>query len=159
MFVQRVNNRETRFKVSLFADDTVIYLNGNPSQFKHVFDILRTFSDQTSCKVDINKSNAFYVGSTRGNGVKSFSADGLSWLTNTIKYLGVYIQINHFDNNSIIREYFLPIINEMNSVLNIWSSRKLTSLGKITVIKSMVIPKLVYKSFHLHAVLPDTFIL
>ena len=32
------------FKVSLFADDTVIYLNGNPSQFKHVFDILRTLT-------------------------------------------------------------------------------------------------------------------
>ena len=28
------------FKVSLFADDTVVYLNGNSSQFKYVFDIL-----------------------------------------------------------------------------------------------------------------------
>ena len=49
------------FKVSLFADDTVIYLNDYPSQFKRVFDILRTVSDQTGCKI-INKSNAFYVG-------------------------------------------------------------------------------------------------
>ena len=28
------------FKVSLFADDTVVYLNSNLPQFKHVFDIL-----------------------------------------------------------------------------------------------------------------------
>ena len=77
------------FKVSLFADDTVIYLNGNSSQFKHVFDILRTFRDQTGCKDNINKSNAFYVGSSSGNGVKAFCANGLSWPTNTIKYLGV----------------------------------------------------------------------
>ena len=83
-----------------------------------------------------------------------FSADGLSWLTNTIKYLGVYIPINHFDNNSIISEIFLLIINEMKSVLNIWSSRKLTLLGKITVIKSMVILKLVCKASNLPAVLP-----
>ena len=33
------------FKVSLFADDTVIYLNGKSSQFKHVFDILRIFGE------------------------------------------------------------------------------------------------------------------
>ena len=31
------------FKVFLFADDTVVYLNGNPSLFAHVFDILRIF--------------------------------------------------------------------------------------------------------------------
>ena len=110
------------FKVSLF-DDTAIYLNGNPSQFKHVFDILRTFGDQTGHKVNINKSNAFYGGSSRENGVKPFSAAGLQWLTNTIKYLGVNIPINHFDNNSIISEIFLPIINGIISVLNIWSSR------------------------------------
>ena len=47
------------FKVFLSADDTVFYLNGNPSQFKYVFDILRTFNDKTGCKVNINKSNAF----------------------------------------------------------------------------------------------------
>ena len=34
------------FKVYLF-NETKIYLNGNPSQLKLVFDILRTFSDQT----------------------------------------------------------------------------------------------------------------
>ena len=89
------------FEVSLFADDTVIYLNGNPSQFKHVF--------------AINKSNSFYVGSSRRNVVKPFSADGLSWLTNTIKYLSVYklyIPINHFDNNSVtvLAKFFCPIL-------------------------------------------------
>ena len=122
-----------------------------------LFDILRTFGDQTGCKVNINKSNAFCVGSSRGNGVKSFSADGLSWLTNTIKYLGVHIPINHFDDNSIISKNCLPIINEMKSVLNTWSLRKLTLLGKITVIKSMVILKLVCKASNLPAVLPNTF--
>ena len=140
----------------MFADDTVIYLNGNPSQFKYVFDILRTFSDQTECKVNINKSNAFYVSLSRGNGFKPFSAEGLSWLTNTIKHLGAYIPINHFDNNSIISENFSQLL--MKLVLNIWSSRKLTRLRKITAIKSMAIPKLVYKASNLPAVLPDTFI-
>ena len=46
----------------------------------------------------------------------------------------------------------------MKSLLNIWSSKNLTLLGKITVIKSMVIPKIVYKASHLPAVLPDTLI-
>ena len=40
------------FKVSLFADDTVIYLNGNFSQFKCAFDILDYFGKESGCKVN-----------------------------------------------------------------------------------------------------------
>ena len=47
------------FKVSLFADDTVIYLNGNSSQFKCVFDILDHFGKESGCKVNLSKSYAF----------------------------------------------------------------------------------------------------
>ena len=114
------------FKVSLFADDTVVYLNSNVSQFKHVFHILNVFSDQSGCQVNTNKSNAFYIGSSKKTIFIPFSTDGLTWQTNTIKYLGVNIPINHGDNISFVNENFLPILNEMKSVLNIWTSRGLT---------------------------------
>ena len=68
---------------------------------------------------------------------------GLTWQTNTIKYLGVNIPIIHGDNISFVSKNFLPILNEMKSILNIWISRGLILLGKISIIKSMVIPKLV----------------
>ena len=42
-------------KVSLFADDTVIYLNGNAFQFNYVFDILNYFENIPGCKVDLGK--------------------------------------------------------------------------------------------------------
>ena len=57
---------KTCFKVSLFADDTVIYLNENQLQFKYVFDILETFGSKSGCKVNLTKSSAFYIGSSRG---------------------------------------------------------------------------------------------
>ena len=106
------------FKVSLFADDTVVYLNSNLYQFKHVFDILNVFSDQSGCQVNMNKSNAFYIGLSRKTIFKTFSTDGLTWQTNTIKYLGVNIPINQGDNISFVNENFLPILNEMKSILN-----------------------------------------
>ena len=46
-------------KVSLFADDKVIYLNDSPSQFKCVFTTLETFGSKSGCKVNLNKSCAF----------------------------------------------------------------------------------------------------
>ena len=145
------------FKVTLFADDTVVYLISNLSQFKHVFDILNVFSDQSGWKVNMKKSNAFYVGSSRKTIFKPFSTDGLTWQTNTIKYLNVDIPVNHGDNNSVVNENFLPILNEIKSILDIWTSRGLILLRKITVTKNMVIPKLAYKVPNLLVMLPDSF--
>ena len=48
-----------RFKVSLFADDTVIYLYGNSFQLKCRFDILDYFGEESGCKVNLTKSYAF----------------------------------------------------------------------------------------------------
>ena len=52
-------------KVSLFADDTVIYLNDSPSQFQCVFAILENFGSKSGCKVNLNKSCAFYLGKSK----------------------------------------------------------------------------------------------
>ena len=53
------------FKVSFFANDTVIYLNGNTSIFNYVFDILNYFGNKSGCKVNLSKSSAFYIESAR----------------------------------------------------------------------------------------------
>jgi hypothetical protein len=62
--------------------------------------------------------------------------------------LGVLFNI---DQSKMITEHLLPKINSMKCLLNIWKSRNLTPLGKITVIKSLTLPIIT----HLLTVLPD----
>ena len=142
------------FKVSLFADDTVIYLNGNSSQFKCVFDILDYFGKESGCKVNLSKSYAFYVGSSMGKKFKPFLSRGLSWPTSVIKYLGVNIPLNKFDEFSLFEENFASTIHNLQSTLNLWLVRGLTLLGKITVFKTLIIPKLIHKASYLPIQLP-----
>ena len=47
------------FKLPLFADVTVIYLNENSFQFKCVFDILDYFGKESGCKVNLSNSYHF----------------------------------------------------------------------------------------------------
>ena len=110
------------FKISLFADDTVIYLNGNASQFNYVFDILKYFGNKSGCKVNLNKSSAFYLGSSKGINFRPFLSSGLS----LIKYQGVNIPVNNFDELSLFEENFANVIHDMQSILNLWSARGLT---------------------------------
>ena len=75
------------FKVSLLADDVAIFLNGGATQFNYAFDILNPFGQKSSCKVNVNKSNAFFIGSGKGNVSHPFSVNGLYWPQNLVKYL------------------------------------------------------------------------
>ena len=147
-------NKQT-FKVSLFADDVAIFLNGSALQFNHAFDILNAFGKKSDCKVNMNKSNAFYVGSGKGTVSQPFSVNGLSWPQNLVKYLGVNIPI--YDNNLLFSENFPSIMREVQTLLNICSFCSLMLLGKITVLKSLVVPKIVCKVTNLPVTLPGTF--
>ena len=146
------------FKVSLFADETVIYLNGNSSQFKCVFDFLDYFGKESGYKVNLSKSYAFYIRSRMGKKFKPFSSPGLSWPTLVVKYLGVNIPLNKFDELSLFEENFASTIHNLQSILNLWLVRGLTLLGKITVLKTLVFPKLINKASYLIIKLPEKFV-
>ena len=146
------------FKVSLFAYDTVIYLNGNASQFNYVFDILKYFGNKSGCKVNLNKSSAFYLGSSKGINFRPFLSSGLSWPDSSIKYLGVNISVNNFDELSLFEENFANVIYDMQSILNFWSARGLPLLEKITILKTLIIPKIIYKASLLPIHLPEKFV-
>ena len=80
-----------------------------------------------------------------GKKFKPFSSRGLSWPTSVIKYLGVNIPLNKFDELSLFEENFASTIHNLQSTLNLWLVRGLTLLGKITVLITLVIPKLFHK--------------
>ena len=111
-----------------------------------MFDILRIFGERSGCKVNIDKSTAFYIGSSRVNVMKPFSTEGLKWVTNTIRYLGVHIPVQNCDTNSVIDQNFSSINDKIKTELNIWSSRGLILLGKISVLKSIIAPKIMFKA-------------
>ena len=94
----------------------------------HGFEVLSTTEETL-----FNSRNVSRL--VQNNIFKPFSTDGLTWQTNIIRYLGVNISINHDDNISFVNENFLPFLNEMKSILDIWTSKGLTLLRKITIIK------------------------
>ena len=93
-----------------------------------------------------------------GKKFKPFSSRGLSWPTSIIKYLGINVPLNKFDEFSLFEENFASTIHNLQSTLNLWLVRGLTLLGKITVLKTLVIPKLIHKASYLPIQLPEKFV-
>ena len=60
-----------------------------------------------------------------------------------IKALGVYYS---YDPKLLLEKNFIEKLDTIKKLINIWSSRGLSLYGKVTIIKSLIIPKLVYVS-------------
>ena len=107
-----------------------------------------TFGSISGLVVNYTDSKAFYLSSLRGNVTKPLSEKGLQWLSedDNLKYLGFTIPIKRsVDNQTVLRVNFENSLAQINIVLNMWKTRGLTLIGKVTIIKYLILPKLVYK--------------
>jgi len=79
-----------------------------------------------------------WVGSLRNNKSKAF---GIKWSGEPIKALGVYYS---YVTKLLHEKNFIKRSDSIKKLANVWSSRGLSVYGKVTVIKSLIIPKFVY---------------
>ena len=66
---------------------------------------------------------------------------GIKWPDEPIKALGVYYS---YDPKLLHERNFIEKLDSIKKLMNIWSSRGLSIYGKVTVIKSLIIPRFVY---------------
>ena len=79
-----------------------------------------------------------WIGSSKENKTKPL---GIKWPKDPIKALGVYFT---YDLKLLKEKNFIERLDSIKKLINIWSSRGLSIYGKVTIIKSFLIPKFVY---------------
>ena len=133
----KVGNRY--IKISQLADDTTIFLSDTTS-IEQVLNIFNLYSICAGLKVNIEKTNAMYIGSLK---TCDYYPHGLSWIKDCLKTLGVVFTHNPEDS---YQHNFSPRISNMKNLFRIWKQRKLSFKGKVTIINSLGISPLVYIS-------------
>ena len=130
-----VGKEET--KLLQYADDTTAVLSDKDSA-NALFNLLDVFRKLSGLKINTSKTEGMWVGSLRNNKSKPF---GIKWCGEPIKALGVYYS---YDTKLLHEKNFIERWDSVKKLVNLWSSRGLTVYGKVTVIKSLIIPKFVY---------------
>ena len=138
---------EIEKKISLFADDATIFTEGDNTSFTNIFNLLGTFGRVSGCKMNLSKTQAIWIGSKRDSTDKPFENQGIQWNPNVFTCLGINIAV---DLQLLFQLNFTPRLDKLGRLVQIWSSRKLTLIGKVTVIKTFLLPQFLY----LFSVLP-----
>ena len=128
-------------KISLLADDTACFLHGDLDSFENLFDTLRHFATFSGCKINMSKSEALHIGRLKGSAFKPFNSEGMVWKDNTFKTLGINLSLNV---NALYELNFIPKLTQIQQILNCWRSRSLSPIGQVTVIKTLLLPQLLY---------------
>ena len=122
------------------ADDTTI-LTSNVDDIPKILDLLKQFQEISGLKTNVEKTIAYRLGKVKNETNAMHKKYGLEWKTLPVSLLGITIAS---DKDTIIKENFEDKIQGIELLTRIWSRRNLSIKGKLTIINSILIPKLIY---------------
>ena len=89
--------------------------------------------------VNYTKTEAMWIGSSRKNMETPLALKRRK----TVKALGVHFSYN---NEESVQKNFYDKLKEIKSQIRLWSWRSLSLFGKVSIIKSLLLPKVLYIS-------------
>ena len=128
---------------SFASADDGNFLVLNTHSLNLIFQTCHTFEQFSSLKLNLEKSEACWIGSARGKQDKPLDCNWINLCTDKIRTLGVF---NSYDTDLADTHNFFSVISKIKNCLNLWSSRGLSIAGSIQIFKSLVLSKAVYIS-------------
>ena len=130
------NNVE--IKLSQYADDTTLVLDGSRRSLMAALNTLETYVAISGLLVNTDKTQIVWIGKKRHSKEKIETGKNLIWGSSEFYLLGIQFSVSLDKINKL---NFDPIIIKIRELLEKWKKRLLTPLGRITVLKSLILPK------------------
>ncbi len=139
---------DTPILLSQYADDTSLILDGTKKSLEEAIDELSRFKKISGLKMNVNKTQVIWLGSKKYSD-EIISPDlNLQWGNQSFTLLGIEY---HVDLNKILRLNYDKKLVKLKSIIKTWNRRNLTPIGKIYIIKSLLISQF----NHLFIALPN----
>jgi exonuclease III len=139
---------DNHVKITQFADDTTLILDGSKESINNAVKVINNFGSISGLKLNSSKSVFLKIGSLKNDDMCILPDDSYQCTKGPVKFLGVMISL---DKNELLKINYEPQFKKLSTVLDIWSQRDLTPIGKITIIKSLALSQMTY----LLSVLPN----
>ena len=134
----KIDDRE--IKLSAFVDD-VDFLVSNVNSLNLIFDICSRFQSYSSLKLNLEKSEACWIGRARSSTDTPISCKWVDLNNQAILTLGIF---NSYDHDLVQKLNFLDNLKCLSEVLQLWRGRGLSLSSKLLVFKTLALSRLLY---------------
>ena len=132
---------KTEFKLSQYADDTEILLEGDENSFKETIITMEKFGKISGLVLNVEKSSAIWLGNKKNSRTVYMPHLQMDWNPKTFKILGIWFTN---DLKDCIKINFDGKFLEIQLLYKTWLKRQLTPLGRVAVLKSLILSKIVF---------------
>ena len=146
--ISGVKVRDVETKILQYADDTELMLEGDVKSFEESVGTIDYFGKISGLLLNKDKTIAVWLGSKRNSPLRYMPHLNMEWNPNKFKILGIWFT-NDLKNCEEMN--YNAIFLEIKKMYKVWLKRQITPLGRVAVLKSLILSKIT----HLWLLLPN----
>ena len=140
--IKGIQTGKEEMKLSLFADDMIVYIENPIHAAKNLPDLINEFGKTARYKVNIQKSKAFLYTNNQTSEAEIRKRIPFDIATRKTKYLGINLTKKVKD---LYSENYTTLKKEIKGDTNKWKHIPCSWIGRINIIKMSILPKAIYR--------------
>ena len=133
----KLNGKNCSLKICQLADDTTLFLKSR-QDITLAINIIEMFGSFSGLKLNRNKTEGIWLGKLKHSRDKF---ENINWCSDPVKSLGMFFG---YDNKECQKLNIEKQLLKCEKLIHDWKKRNLSIIGKIMIIKSLILPNITY---------------
>ena len=140
--IKGIQIRREEVKLSLFADDMILYTENPKYSIRKLLELMSEFSKVAGYKINTQKSLVFLYTNNEKSEREIKESIPSTIATKRIKYPGINLLT---EKEELYTENYKTLMKEIKDDINRWRDIPCTWVGRINIVKMTMLPNAIYR--------------